>query len=442
MTDRKNDLTTRAVVRNAVWLAAAIGIPSLLIVLILVEHAASGRVSQPPIETSDISRQSAAGRRPVSVSGPVPPDGARIESYSRSEPLEPLDGFQTYDREDWLAQPRMGLVTVLTEREELRRAFPFVPVGKSLAYEQSLGYDSDVNPALDQKVRARLAGLDHAYEKYSSSEETTRRRVLEDLHDATRDEFIRGSGFGYIRTPIIAGRKVVALPDPGIITPAPVTTNTNRSAESSAAIGSYAMPAKRSLMGLHDKSRNDFLHPDRFGYIRSRDEVAGFISHRLSKMPAGVVASKHDVWLLDHRNVDPMQRDEWIDPNDEHSTQWVVKRLNLVSLLRFKKPMVYLTEHLPRLDLLQEVSVRELDDFELTGLKRLLRKEDLVTREEPARIRVLGSLRAARICTDCHSVGHGELLGAFSYELVPMPGGPVDTDRMLQAQSSSSSGLN
>lgn len=441
MTDRKNDVTARAVVRIAVWLAAAIGIPSLLIVLILVEHAASGRVS-PPFERSDISRQSAAGRRPVSVSGPVPPDGARIESYSRSEPLEPLYGFETYDRENWLAQPRMGLVTVLTERAELRRDFPLVPVGKSLAYEQSLGYDSDVVPALDENVRARLADLDHAYEKYNTSEETTRRRVLEDLHDATRDEFIRGNGFGYIRTPIIAGRKVVALPDPGVITPVPVTTSPNQSTDSSAAAGGYAMPAKRSLVGLHDKSRNDFLHPDRFGYIRNRDEIAGFVSHRLSRMPGGVVASKHDVWLLDHRHVDPMQRDEWIDPNDEHSTQWMVKRLNLVSLLRFKKPMVYLTEHLPRLDLLQEVSIRELDDFERTGLKRLLRKQDLVTLVEPARIRVLGSLRAARICTDCHSVGHGELLGAFSYELVPALSDPVRTGRMLQAQGASPSGLN
>jgi hypothetical protein len=35
------------------------------------------------------------------------------------------------------------------------------------------------------------------------------------------------------------------------------------------------------------------------------------------------------------------------------------------------------------------------------------------------RIRMVGSVRAAKDCLDCHSVDRGHLLGAFTYELVP-----------------------
>ncbi len=33
-------------------------------------------------------------------------------------------------------------------------------------------------------------------------------------------------------------------------------------------------------------------------------------------------------------------------------------------------------------------------------------------------VQMLGALRAARQCTKCHQVERGELLGAFSYNLV------------------------
>jgi len=36
------------------------------------------------------------------------------------------------------------------------------------------------------------------------------------------------------------------------------------------------------------------------------------------------------------------------------------------------------------------------------------------------RIRMVGSLRAAKNCLDCHSVQRGELLGAQTYEIVPV----------------------
>ena len=40
----------------------------------------------------------------------------------------------------------------------------------------------------------------------------------------------------------------------------------------------------------------------------------------------------------------------------------------------------------------------------------------MVTHDGPA-YRMLGSLRAAKQCLDCHTASRGDLLGAFSYAL-------------------------
>ncbi len=40
--------------------------------------------------------------------------------------------------------------------------------------------------------------------------------------------------------------------------------------------------------------------------------------------------------------------------------------------------------------------------------------------DSPDQIRMVGSLRASQNCLDCHSVRRGELLGALTYELIPV----------------------
>ena len=44
--------------------------------------------------------------------------------------------------------------------------------------------------------------------------------------------------------------------------------------------------------------------------------------------------------------------------------------------------------------------------------------DDLALEVHTHRIRMLGALRASKQCVQCHQVPRGELLGAFSYELV------------------------
>ena len=95
--------------------------------------------------------------------------------------------------------------------------------------------------------------------------------------------------------------------------------------------------------------------------------------------------------------------------------------LDLVSVLKFEAPAVYLTESLPRMDELRDAPTRPLDAFEQEALAALRRGEDLMAQETSDRMRMLGSLRAAKQCVGCHNAEHGELLGAFTYKLTRQP---------------------
>jgi hypothetical protein len=95
--------------------------------------------------------------------------------------------------------------------------------------------------------------------------------------------------------------------------------------------------------------------------------------------------------------------------------------LELVSLLKHDVPMVYVSDHLPRMDELEDAKTRSLSPFERKSLARLREGEDLSVDATVNRISMVGALRAAKQCTECHQVKRGELLGAFSYELERQP---------------------
>ncbi len=149
----------------------------------------------------------------------------------------------------------------------------------------------------------------------------------------------------------------------------------------------------RDAEHVHIVSRNDFLDADGFGAaIEPSLNVTGFVEHGFHYPPGA-------------------------DPDDH--TKWTILRLELVSLLKFAEPRVYVLDHLPQMDQLSSdnAPTRPLDSFELTALAKLRKDEDVVVKSEASEYRMLGSLRAAKQCLDCHGVQRGELLGAFSYSL-------------------------
>jgi hypothetical protein len=146
--------------------------------------------------------------------------------------------------------------------------------------------------------------------------------------------------------------------------------------------------AATGLPELHREFVNHFANTQDFGYERMPR------MHHLSNLPL-----------------------EWTAKDD--GTRWHIKSYYLVGIFKSPQPRVYLDNKPPKM-LAQPESVqcRPLDAFEQNGLSELRAGRDLVVdRSDPARLRVLGSLRATGTCVNCHQEPAGSLLGAFTYDL-------------------------
>lgn len=148
---------------------------------------------------------------------------------------------------------------------------------------------------------------------------------------------------------------------------------------------------KAALFAAHQASLMDFVPQQSLGWIPRPREAAGFKSHGMSH------------W----REQDQVKQIE---------SQFHVVRLELVSLLKHETPKIYVSKYLPQMDELKGVPTRDLDDFETRALSQLS-QQDLVVESTGSQVRMLGSIRAIKQCTECHHVRRGALLGAFSYEL-------------------------
>ncbi len=132
------------------------------------------------------------------------------------------------------------------------------------------------------------------------------------------------------------------------------------------------------------------------GYVIDRNSVAGFLPHRVASFDNGC------------------------DCSVGTERYWQIVRLELVGLLRSDEPRVYTAKSLPPMDQIAATPHRPLNDFETVALPKLIAQEDVVVDQTSERIQMLGSLRAAKTCMECHEAQHGKLLGAFSYELTPV----------------------
>ncbi|HVX60337.1 MAG TPA: hypothetical protein VHC19_07045 [Pirellulales bacterium] len=306
----------------------------------------------------------------------------------------------------------------LHERAQLRQEFPLVSLSTRLAYETRDAASLESSPptiALAPGVEQRL----HQFENQSHG--NFRRYLLNSLHEKFKDEFVRARGFGPVRMMGVR-RAEIELPEPKRIPLAPKANLSYGAAmqplapPADAQGAEHVLPPHRDLLSLHLTGMEDFLNPEMFGYVKDRDHVAGFDSHRFTKLPKVVDRSRA-------------------------RTKWRIARLELISLLKHESPAAYVSNNLPQMDELEHAPTRPLDAFEQNALERLRSEEDLVIDQATNRIRMVGSLRAAKDCTQCHSVRRGELLGAFSYELTPGPPPPPTPARAVVKPQASISGL-
>jgi hypothetical protein len=258
-----------------------------------------------------------------------------------------------------------------------------VSLADRLAFEQrpQNASDSTAEPiSLAAQVESDLNAQDITPVSYYS-----RSQALEDLHENYQREFIRAAGFGYMRMPSLTYR-LVDFEEPHPLTfPAPVHVTQS--------------PSQQEWQEVHRLAVTDYVSRERIGYVKSRDQVAGFESHRFADL-----------------------RDDWKSDYDCSPRYWQVARLELVGLLR-ETPRVYAAETLPPADQLSDAPHRPLNDFETAALQQLISQQDVVVDQQPHRIQMLGALRAGTSCIVCHEGQRGKLLGAFSYQIEPIAGG-------------------
>ncbi len=297
----------------------------------------------------------------------------------------------------------------------LQTEFPMVSLNERLAYEETANRAGRVRIVEGSQSKATLDDLPTDFEETALSPEikgglsqaesefagSWRAINLERLHDENAVEFAITSGFGVSRMmPLsVDSLSVPKSESVPFEEPIPETASyveidgvTSRAEESETDVDSGSEVTNRggashvNLRSTYEESVSEFLDVDMFGYIESKQRVAGFEPHAFRR-------------------------------STQKGTTWSLVRLELVSLLKFDEPCVYVSESLPNMRELDEVETRPLSAFEAKSLPRLFRETNVVIEEEDTDVRMLGALRADSRCLNCHSVKRGQLLGAFSYRL-------------------------
>ena len=294
--------------------------------------------------------------------------------------------------------------------QQLDHQYPSVPVADLLPYELQPSFTPP------GKVRERsVANQSRINDRVRDRRSYDRERVLysiERVHDGFLRAFEAQSGFGGVRMRRLSlDATPLELPPPQ-----PIPQPSPRPDSTSAGEVATAEPVAEDS-GIEEFNQTqviEFANAEGFGEV-GRDHrgpgspngsrVRGFQSHGFRTLPTGSVGDG-----------------------------WQLARLELVSLLKHDPPAVYLSEHLPRMEELasETAPTRPLNAFETTALPQLLEGQNIVAETQGNRLRVLGGVQAAHVCTQCHNVQAGHLLGAFTYQFRrDAPAGPVQKRPLL-----------
>ena len=291
-----------------------------------------------------------------------------------------------------LALPIVGMRSGAREYRERHAKYPIETLIERLAYE-SLHATAETSAEHKTQNDSAVASRDWIREFDVPHWAQQRHDALERLHTQTFSQFVSAFGFGASRMTAIQNHLISydpwtsppeTFPDRPRGLELPTAINDPRQAIDIKEIRK-GDPLPRQLEVVHQ-----FTSDVASAYVPSRRQAAGFRAHRLVQTPA---------------------------LHGDSPDKWQISRLDLVSLLKFESPRVYLSEHLPRMEELRNAETRPVDHFEQRALEQLRDGEDIVVGQQLNTIRMVGAVRAARQCLDCHSVRQGDLLGAFSYLL-------------------------
>ncbi len=284
--------------------------------------------------------------------------------------------------------------------KETRRLYPLVQIDERLDYERKSSSMRSIPFAMSKKSDDRLTQFDYDLQKLDNHQRVT---DLKYLHDRAYQRFIAADGFGFNRM-YRPNMRTLRIPPITNIPFASVAGTSTRSTDAGEFLSrwrsSYGFDADHnSPEDLHQALKLDFVDPLGYGMIvKPRKSLIAFVEHAIHASPNAVINSDQDQAIG-------------------------IEKVELVSLLKFDVPKVYVLDHMPRMDELRlpNVKTRDLDEFERTALARLLVDEDIVITNDSNNTRMLGSLRAGTQCLECHNTNRGVLLGAFSYFLKVSP---------------------
>lgn len=308
----------------------------------------------------------------------------------------------------WPGQEKRRLEQALIERQRvLLERYPVENLASRLEYESVTLADpkstfvatASKGRTLSPTLLARLDSSNHVKDNWRRSE------ALKELHQRNATEFFKRPKNGISRMPTLAqivdwdyasDKQTLTLStgDSGSFVIIDGKTMRSKPLTSIESDLQLAVPTRGALLQFHDSESGRFADSNLSGWVVKRQQAVGFVSHRFLSQIAPIKTPEADL-------------------------VWSIVRLELVSLLKHQEARVYISKELPQLERLKDVPTRPLNDFEEQALAKLWHDEDVVIAEEQRNIRMLGSLRAQKECIQCHSVKHGQLLGAFSYELGP-----------------------
>ena len=290
----------------------------------------------------------------------------------------------------------------LEARMRIREAYPYVSIADRLEYERQHTEFEMSHPLANREVSTtdgdgiQFTVVERDHNDGRNYRLRSRRSLaLRSLHNRHLDRFVTSPGFGLLRMPVNRSPERYLKLEPDELIPQPDTCQqlvdekmTRTRGEKRISESKFTIETD-GLTELHKQGFVEFINFQGFGHaIKEEQLVAGFQSHRF-------------------RNI----------PQLRETNRWAITRLELVSLLKFDEPRVYISDNLPQMDELRDASTRSLNDFEDAALRKLRNDNDLVIDYQDGTIRMLGSVRAYKVCLDCHQVPQRRLLGAFSYRI-------------------------
>ena len=293
---------------------------------------------------------------------------------------------------------------------DLRATYPIVSLGSRLEYETKPAAGDliaktaaapDTKPRFDPPPRGAPAWSELSILESRRRFGGSRPRALELIHASVVEQFVNAPGFGLSRMYYFNKSDLESRPEPtatlrGTAEKYPPTDRPDATGDSPLTTtrrDAQLSPFEERLWDIHQGGLFDFFNAADEGLVIDRDHVAGFVPHHFS--------SDFPPWP----KTPPLP--------------WELRRLELVSLRRFGRPMVYATnQKLPQMEELEKTPTREPTAFESAALDSLAKGEELVYIQNGRSVLALGALRARENCTKCHEVRRGALLGAFSYEFL------------------------